>query len=295
VVTVVTVGTQAQNALGAVVTDGRGDGNEAVTKEQTKGAIEMRIYLAGKVDQEFGHWRDALLGFDWVAGEQRQRWVKHFQEPKETNDYWQTDSMLVLPWAERHGIVLNAHCYVGPYRQRFASQMEPKYTGRFHGVTSYGQHGMPDENGMRAVVSEAMGAIGRADMVFAYINNPDAYGTIAEIGYAVAQGKYVSLLVHPRSCFSSSDYSFVQNIVAHTSYYGPFMDEIPEEVMIKSALTDAFVHYPDWEKPRANSGSVLQEAVSFAKASFRQIARWTSDPRVREEADRMARRLEVIR
>ena len=47
------------------------------------------------------------------------------------------------------------------------------------------------------VINENMRALANADLVVAYISTTDCFGTLMEIGWAIAKGKRVSLLLSP--------------------------------------------------------------------------------------------------
>lgn len=92
--------------------------------------------------------------------------------------------------------------YTGPY---FLSvQHKPASEPDTHGLLSeelrtmadaagYGDEHSPtsDRTLQRQVAAFCMNAIDEADVVFAWIDSPDVYGTIAEIGFAKARGKQI--------------------------------------------------------------------------------------------------------
>lgn len=83
------------------------------------------------------------------------------------------------------------------------AHMGPAYficTGPFARLGSHGQHeyGMlphcTDER-RTSIVKQCVRAIAKSDLVCVHLSTPDAYGTLAEIGYAAAIGKKISLTI----------------------------------------------------------------------------------------------------
>ena|SRR5215472_17231012 len=125
----------------------------------------MRIYLAGKISK--GDWRHKVMSasVDHIS--------KSFEE-------WNR------PWSSRRAKCLN-HDYVGPF-----------FTSDDHGCShsvGRGVHGnadascfISDENAVQQfILRECLSAISTADLVFAWLDELDAYGTYAELGYARAK------------------------------------------------------------------------------------------------------------
>jgi hypothetical protein len=282
----------------------------------------MKVYLAGKVDAKYGAWRDAILGTrdEWVSGKQISypRWVLYLNDRGGLD--WNQDDAVVLPWRGLDRGVFGTHEYVGPYRQVYGD--DGSNTGYFHGVESFGQHGMVmDELMAGRVVERCRTAIAASDIVFGYINSPDAYGTLAELGYAVGLGKFVSILVHPCAPFEPEsidgyawDFWFLREFATHQAVYpatthraeecsyspagerdyGMFhlRHEPDERVAVVSALKDAFVAYAAWAPPHQQLQDMKDRvAAGMVRQSFEQIAQWSADPRVRNEAKRMMRQL----
>jgi hypothetical protein len=141
--------------------------------------VSLRVYLAGKV--EAGDWRHSLVplrgaGPQYEFGDKP--WLGHEIEFKAG---------------------LRRMTYTGPF---FYSCDH----GCFHsdGISTHGV-GAGNENvegaydGMtrRYLLGQCEAAIRRADVVFAWLDNPTAYGTIAEIGYARALGKHLVIARPP--------------------------------------------------------------------------------------------------
>ena len=143
------------------------------------------FYLAGKITGDA--WRSQII----EGYEHENKTTAHL--PANPGDFWEA-------W---HGAVsvLDGHqlTYTGPW------WVAPDfYCGHAQATKhSLGQHATPhlDNYGCHADLSGGLDrsvvchnirtAIKRADLVFAWINSPDCYGTLFEIGYAVALGKAV--------------------------------------------------------------------------------------------------------
>jgi hypothetical protein len=271
----------------------------------------MKVYLAGKVDAKYGAWREAIVGrFPGRWDDTQKAMVSNGPRWRVERPYVNDDDLLYYPdgWPELDRAVLGLHTYVGPYRAEWWPKVDGKTTGDWHGSIIRGSHGMADDPTIeRQIVQCCRRAIYNADLVFAYINSPDAYGTIAEIGYAAAYGKFVSLLIGPRVEFDYKDFWFLQRIVNHSPAYPYVLDERgvmvwddahndyltePEDRATVGALKDAIVAYAAWTPPRKELHDMKDRvAASMVRQSFEQIAQWSSDPRVRNEAKRMMRQL----
>lgn len=127
------------------------------------------IYLAGKIGKN--DWRhDVISRF-------RSAWPSdcYSHDPKAS-------------WPVLKGAVLGAFDYAGPY-----------FIGDDHGCGhGPGTHGCGKDGEIcglecgpsRPVVRDlCLAAIDRADVVFAWLDDPTAYGTLAELGYARGRGK----------------------------------------------------------------------------------------------------------
>jgi hypothetical protein len=136
----------------------------------------MRIYLAGKIGKR--DWRESILGDYWrIAGDPEADWGSG--------------------WPVAKAAIFGQHDYVGPF-----------FVGDDHGCAhGPGSHGVaanedsenrsciecsvelpPDR---RAVADRCFAAIDACDFVFAWLNDHSAFGTLVEIGYAVASRKPV--------------------------------------------------------------------------------------------------------
>lgn len=273
----------------------------------------MNVFLAGKVDERFGSWRDSILGtgltrnmdialrhcFDQFEYYQHSwarvpRWAKFIPASDITQGINEGENWL-QPWAPEPDIVLGIHTYTGPFQQVEMPRLEPKYTGYFHGVTTGGCHGSPEDRDRSRITRCCCEAIQKSDLVFAFINSPDAYGTVAEIGYAAALGKFVAVFVTAETPFDYEDFWYVGHLASvciepyELRAASPASESELALVAFKEALVKYTAHDP---RPTCLPAMVTRDdrserAIREIARSFQQIARWTSDPRVRGEAQRM--------
>lgn len=252
----------------------------------------LNIYLAGKVD-ESGAWRDAILGtrFDYETQRNLPLWELRRGLGHERDYNW--------PWQE-NTYVLGMHNYVGPYR--VTSPVDDNQdVGYFHGSVGPGLHGQPDEDFQTEIVNECMAALNKSDIVFAVLNRPDCFGTLVELGVARALGKYVSVVTTPAADWEYTDYWFAGGVAnRHSQISEPDYVESgfmrfsePGVETIRDQFRDTLVAWTSHtSRPRAVTVLKPGDAVvSDLTKSFAQIARWTSDPRVRNEAKGMLKRL----
>lgn len=291
----------------------------------------MKIYLAGKMG-ELGGWRDAVLSprYDAKAKGEVPGWVLLRDADDPRSGY--SDYRCFVPWPRSENrLVCGLHEYVGPYRTDLVGSWEWKHYGEFHGSKVIGQHGGSNGEEDHLIVEACREAIARADLFFAYINSPDCFGTLVEIGLARAYGVFTVVSVEEGSEWDWSDYWFVERLCDATVKAGEpikvgarpeapssrrdwsnpspewstYQDDLDayfvrrdaEHKRIVGMVKDAIVCWtarPERKAPVAmvrqtgaiSSNSVLVEAAS----AFAQIARWSADPRVRDEAQRMLRR-----
>lgn len=124
----------------------------------------IKVYLAGKIEKL--DWRHGLFNIRSIESELTPEGLLRPIDPP--------------PMKGRF-------VYAGPY-----------FTSCDHGCShGEGSHGLSTESACSGnptrpnVVKTCLHMIDAADVVFAWIDDPMAYGTIAEIGYAVAKGKRV--------------------------------------------------------------------------------------------------------
>lgn len=145
------------------------------------------IYLAGKITKNC--WRhsivkDLSIAIDGEEGDDDYpigNYCTDFRLPK----YW--------PTLERS--IFGIHNYTGPY---FLSCDHGCYHGKDTHGTTMGRESYEDSHGWTMdpnywsvkdrVQQFCFTAIRSSDLVFAWIDSPDCYGTIAELGYAKAAG-----------------------------------------------------------------------------------------------------------
>lgn len=278
----------------------------------------MNIFLAGKMNVNDGAWRTAIVGQrHWNVLRRGGTLQPAWYNLMDTQDReGQVDrSALVQPWGTLKRAILGIHDYAGPYRQMYWYDMTGGHGGDLtelpadyctHGVgcqcwESDGTHLTDIDEAKGAIINNCTIAIQCSDMVFAVINEANCYGTITELSFARWLGKYIAVMVHPSIDRSDlwypldmADYiapwpeQYVK--VGDSSHWTPsHVQQIaPDGRAALEGLRDALVHYTAW-KPPMRSTAVLSVSTAAAEAarSFRQIAQWTSDPRVRNEAERM--------
>ncbi len=97
-------------------------------------------------------------------------------------------------WKHEDGpIDCGSFIYVGPFFR--ACDHGCNHGPGTHGVAIIGCDGL--EISRRAVFGQNQAALASADLVFAYIDAPDAYGTIWELGWAACAGIPAYLLFSP--------------------------------------------------------------------------------------------------
>lgn len=248
----------------------------------------MRIYLAGKMDQ-LGNWRDGLLDVmhDEEYDPPRPSWETAGRyEALDACVSFQTKPHSALLWQDGiRGIVLGAHDYVGPFRSRMR-RIPSEYKGTQHGSDGRGCGDKLDGSEQSLLVALCRGAIFRSDIVFAYVNSFDSFGTFAEIGYAAALNKTVTV-VEREDCVQDDSLWFIRQLAQHRYVYSATGDPDHEQSFLRSALLETISAHAAWRERASN----LVPVGTLARQSFEQILHWTSDPRVRAEARRMIKKL----
>lgn len=156
-----------------------------MTEEQREGAASLarrrlaetrrvpdkriRVYLAGKIAR--GDWRHKLAVVDLDNGE---------------DATWEPTPMR---WA-------HLEC-VGPFF--IGARHGLAHGPGTHGVNTGGDigYGVNFSPSQRETVRRCFKAIDSADVVFAWVDDPTAHGTLVEIGYAKAKSKRVVVATHP--------------------------------------------------------------------------------------------------
>jgi hypothetical protein len=272
----------------------------------------MRVFLAGKVDPLHGAWRDALMDRVWLwdAHDRTRRDHARWVLPRELDDPLEYPA-----WPqEPNQWVLGRHQYVGPFVVQPPTELETKYTGDFHGNTWTGQHGWMDDAERQQIVEANRRALRGADLCFCYLNTPDCFGTLVELGYAIAHRVFTFVLVNPDAEWEQDDYWYVGQSADVWSLLGDTRldhdvgnpDEVADRAappasspaearLVRTAFHQAL---SDWSARPPRSPTAAQEAARQPPprrarvdeqliASLSSIAQWTSDPRVRNEAARM--------
>lgn len=141
----------------------------------------MKIYLAGKVSKN--GWRTGLVTPVCLFGVQDLCGIDADSLPDPTN------------WPVLRGAIFGQHDYVGPF-------VIGCNHGCFHGDGTHGLGvgGLPtcDQDGgspfTRAdVVRMCLAAVTYAELVFCWIEADEDYGSMVEIGYALALGRHVAV------------------------------------------------------------------------------------------------------
>lgn len=157
----------------------------------------MKVYLAGKITDS--DWRSELLSEPLTLTHDPFPNIndQHYDASDSFNNPHGYTVARVRRWKTLKGVISGGFDYVGP----FFTNME--HAGRtpdthgnsfpiFNNIQEIGwEHGGDDVFGQQVVTQLCLDAINRADVVFAWIDRPDIYGTIAEIGYARGIGKPV--------------------------------------------------------------------------------------------------------
>jgi len=132
----------------------------------------MNIYLAGKVG--YKDWRHAI-----VDG------LENANQDFNTDDY-------IEDWHVMNGAIYGEHNYTGPFFIRGHST----HGDNTHGCDLYG-HNIEDHGGNQrnAVPRLCRTAIDRSDVVFCWMDDLTAYGSIFELGCAMGKGKQIFLAI----------------------------------------------------------------------------------------------------
>lgn len=132
----------------------------------------MNIYLAGKIG--YKDWRHAI-----VDG------LENANQDFDTDDY-------IEDWRVMNGAIYGEHNYTGP----FFIRGHETHGDNTHGCDFY-SHNIESHGGNQrnAVPRLCMTAIDRSDVVFCWMDDLTAYGSIFELGYAMGKGKQIYLAI----------------------------------------------------------------------------------------------------
>lgn len=183
----------------------------------------MRIYLAGKIAKN--DWRH-----DLVVG------LSNAIDTEATWDRW--------PVLER--CMIGGHDYTGPF---FISDDHGSAHGsETHGVDASGyswisnsglkSHDSPDEARQRRVVTICKEAIKCSDLVFAWLDDPTAYGTLVEIGYAVGVGVPVIVGIPAETTACGADPMWFAHLSANSVYAATSAREALVQALSAPATAD---------------------------------------------------------
>lgn len=253
----------------------------------------MRIYLAGKMDK-LGNWRDGLL----LGPRRPTAPLWHASWPEEAADVpWETQATVAWPEGP-NTLVLGTHDYTGPYRS-LLPWADSGISGILHGNEGRGQHGLIEsEEDRNRIHALCMRGILRCDLFFAYINDFDSFGTFAEIGMAFALNKHVVLVEHEDAIGGGGygeDLWFVGACAHRHDVYSPTGRDggpVAECAFLRTILLEEISRCSVRLAQVERRKQATQQMWDRATGSFQQILRWTSDPRVRDEARRMIRYLD---
>jgi nucleoside 2-deoxyribosyltransferase len=147
----------------------------------------MKIYLAGKIDRD--DWRRHIVDGMYPPG----------MRGNCSDDEEVMDMPAAFPVLPRS--IFGEHDYVGPYFMRcrhgkcFLDEDSHGFGNERFNYKYMDCHGrgLSDDGREVAVVSLCLKAIDAADLVFAWVDSLDAYGTVVELGYARKAGKRIWL------------------------------------------------------------------------------------------------------
>lgn len=127
----------------------------------------MRFYFAGKISRR--GWRNTIIQ----------------ESLEQVNPY--TDNTIL-----RESVIFGVHDYTGPYFVKEAGHGFEQYEGNMHGRIDPGDQDIIGHGFDRANVLEScFEGIRACDVVFAWIDCFDAYGTLVELGFAYATRKQI--------------------------------------------------------------------------------------------------------
>ena len=237
------------------------------------------IYLAGKITPyPQDDWRFAIV--DGLKDSIGDGWM---------HEYIDKHSWRTLPMA-----ILRQFDYVGPFFTDLA--------GVGHGGGLFFDHGLYKESSARddmtirraalrnTVVALCLDAIARADLVFAWIDDPTCYATLFELGVARGLGKDVVIMMPPYASLSvdaeyiSEDFWFILSACDSHETKGSLLDDLQRIITLRgwnafqqtfnSPLEAAFAD--EWVRchchrryPLVAQYSLLQYRLDFAFPSLR--------------------------
>ncbi len=180
------------------------------------------IYLAGKIqliDHNYPDWRESIV---------HQQAFDTWSEIVYGHD---NAKLLDSAWPVCKNAIFGKYDYVGPF---FIDCGHGCFCGEDEhgaGVSSGGEFDADDHGTALqrrvATLQRSQNAIAKADLIFAWIDCNDCYGTIAEIGYA--KGLQKRIWIAGSRYFR--DMWFVYEMASKTSYGATYQGSKPEEVL----------------------------------------------------------------
>lgn len=165
--------------------------------------VARKVYLAGKISRS-NEWRDSLLN-----GKNTTRGMAVVGYCGDGNS--EPFPSIVI------GAVRGGHHYTGPF---YVSCDHGCFHGRAqHGAAPYVTEGKapePFSEQRKQILDRSLKGIESADLVFAWIDSQDCFGTLAEIGYARALGKPVYVAV--KKGMDIFELWFSLNMATHVSF-----------------------------------------------------------------------------
>ena len=197
----------------------------------------MKVYLAGRIQKgpgalrERGGWRSKIVrGFDGIGYDD---WAQAINGGVSDTEF------CAVRWPIMEAAIKERHDYVGPYAMGcdHGCGHGPHTHGMAIGIEGcFWNRGGPIIR--RHVVSLCLAAIVRCDLLFAWLDGPEAHGTLVEIGYALALGKRVYVAIQ-NGCPSESELWFALHAVgAAREVRGYDLAEDAAMAAIKAAETE---------------------------------------------------------
>jgi hypothetical protein len=184
-----------------------------------RGEVIKSFYLAGKITGTT--WREMIVP-DWSDENGSNSYYEAHYETR--GSYCENDWSVVMNACNVLGV--NLH-YTGPWWKDPFCHGWSGGSKHPHGYGSYLEERveLSEIDSRRVQVSDAVQvAIQRADLLFAWIDGPDCYGTILEIGYARAMDKAVVVAFSEE--FASTEAAHEMWLLTKWGYY--IEDKTPE-------------------------------------------------------------------
>lgn len=138
------------------------------------------FYLAGKITRTT--WRETIVG-EWSFENHSWSYGQAYF------DYEEDGTWAIVPHACKVLDSISLH-YTGPWWRDDFCHGQSNDSGFPHGYSSVGQP-LKEESDKKQIANAVSKAIRDSDMLFAWVDSHDCYGTLLEIGYARGLGKTV--------------------------------------------------------------------------------------------------------